>query len=265
MRSKKGITIMGVIVTFILLFLSMWIITTIWMKFFAKAEGVAAENLCRNFNALKYWSDEFAEDKSFGLFSTKKGRACQVIEKVIATDLYDQNTKGVKEEISYMAARCWWMWLEGLQENMFKKSLGGDERCFQCYTFRIKKGKDIEKRKGFKNKALTASVLAGWSFVAGLLQSHPQRLNNLLQIPKATREFPDPINAKGMSTFHHDEDEATYRGLGTRSSMKDRQRMAQVFLAKSTSPDTCLDKGLLNKAVSQVRAIRSWQRGYSPL
>jgi len=129
----------------------------------------------------------------------------------------------------------------------------------------VEKGKDIEKRKGFKNKALTASVLTGWSFVAGLLQSHSQRLNNLLQIPKATREFPDPLNAKGMSTFHHDEDEATYRGLGTRSSMKDRQRMAQVFLAKSTSPDTCLDKGLLNKAVSQVRAIRSWQRGYSPL
>lgn len=129
----------------------------------------------------------------------------------------------------------------------------------------VEKGKDIEKRKGFKNKALTASVLTRWSFVAGLLQSHPQRLNNLFQIPKATREFPDPLNAKGMSTFHHDEDEATYRGLGTRSSMKDRQRMAQVFLAKSTSPDMCLDKGLLNKAVSQVRAIRSWKSGYSPL
>ena len=129
----------------------------------------------------------------------------------------------------------------------------------------VEKGERIENRKGFRNKALTASVLTGWSFVAGLLQSHPQRQNNLLQIPKVTKECPDPLNAKGMSTFHHDQDEATYRGLGTRSSIKDRQRMAQVFLAKSTSPDNVLDKGLLNKAVSQVIAIRALQRGYAPL
>ena len=129
----------------------------------------------------------------------------------------------------------------------------------------VEKDKRIENRKGFRNKALTASVLAGWSFTAGLLQSHPQRQKNLLQIPKVTRECPDPLNAKGMSIFHHDQDEATYRGLGTRSSIKDRQRMAQVFLAKSTFPDMCLDKGLLNKAVSQVIAIRALQRGYAPL
>lgn len=129
----------------------------------------------------------------------------------------------------------------------------------------VEGGKKIENRKGFRNKALTASVLAGWSFTAGLLQSHPQRLNSLFQIPKATKECPDPLNAKGMSTFHHDQDEATYRGLGTRSSIKDRQRMAQVFLAKSTVPDMCLDKRLLNKAVSQVIAIRALQRGYASL
>ncbi len=129
----------------------------------------------------------------------------------------------------------------------------------------VEKGKDIEKRKGFRNKALTASVIAGWSFIAGLLQSHPQRLNNLLQIPKATKGCPDPLNAKGMSTFHHDKDEATYRGLGTRSALKDRQRMAQVFLAKSKSPDTCLDKEFLNKAVSQVIGIKVLQNGYSQL
>jgi len=129
----------------------------------------------------------------------------------------------------------------------------------------VDRDKKIENRKGFRNKALTASVLVGWSLIAGLLQSHPQRLSNLFLIPKATKECPDPLNAKGMSTFHHDQDEATYRGLGTRSSTKDRQRMAQVFLARSISPDSCLDKGLLNQAVSQVIAIRALQRGYAPL
>ncbi len=138
-------------------------------------------------------------------------------------------------------------------------------QLYQTQRDAVEKYKKIENRKGFRNKALTASVLAGWSFIAGLLQSHPQRLNNLFQIPKSTKECPDPLNAKGMSTFHHQQDESTYRGLGTRSSIKDRQRMAQVFLAKSTSLDMYLDKGLLDQAVSQVIAIKAWQRGYAPL
>jgi hypothetical protein len=127
----------------------------------------------------------------------------------------------------------------------------------------VEKEQGIEKRKSFKNKALTASVLAGWSYVAGLLQKHQERLNNLYCIPPRVKECPDPLNAKGMSIFHHAKDEATYRGLGTRSALKDRQRMAQVFLAKSLAPNVCLDKKLLNQAVSQVIAIQTLEGGYS--
>lgn len=136
-------------------------------------------------------------------------------------------------------------------------------RLHQAQRDAVENSKKIENRKGFRNKALIFSVLAGWSFVAGLLQPHPQRLQNLYKVPKTTKDFPDPLNAKGMSTFHHNEDPSTYRGLGTRSSPKDRQRMAQVFLAKSNSPDTCLDKDLLNRAVSQVIGIKVLQKGYS--
>ena len=34
----------------------------------------------------------------------------------------------------------------------------------------------ITNRKAFRNKALVESVLCGWSYVAGLLQSHPTRV-----------------------------------------------------------------------------------------
>ena len=127
----------------------------------------------------------------------------------------------------------------------------------------VENSNKIENRKGFRNKALIFSVLAGWSFTAGLLQSHAQRLENLYKIPKPTKECPDPLNSKGMSNFHHNQDPPTYRGLGTRSHIKDRQRMAQVFLAKSKSPDTSLDKNLLNKGVSQVIALKVLEGGYS--
>jgi hypothetical protein len=126
----------------------------------------------------------------------------------------------------------------------------------------VKSSDKIKNLKSFRNKALTASVLAGWSFVAGLLQSYPQRLENHLQIPKTTRSIPDPLNAQGMSTFRHDQDPPTYRGLGTRSDQKERQRMAQVFLAKSTLPAASLDEKLLDQAVHQVVGIQSMQKGY---
>ena len=121
----------------------------------------------------------------------------------------------------------------------------------------------LQNKKGFRNKALTESVISSWGFVAGLLQSDPKRLANHYTIPKTTKTIPDPLNSREMSNFSHDSDDATYRGLGTRSALKDRQRMAQLFLARSLSKDTLIDKKLMNKAVSQVVGLKTIQKGYS--
>ena len=120
----------------------------------------------------------------------------------------------------------------------------------------------IRNRKAYRNKAFVISVLCGWSYIAGLLQNHGARLLNHYKIPKTTSKIPDPLNAEEMSNFKHDSDLPTYRGLGTRQSAKDMQRLAQVFLAKSLS-DTCtLDKQFLQKAVSTVVGLTALRRGY---
>ena len=122
--------------------------------------------------------------------------------------------------------------------------------------------KKIRNRKAYRNKAFVISVLCGWSYIAGLLQNHGARLLNHYKIPKTTSKIPDPLNAEEMSNFKHDSDLPTYRGLGTRQSVKDMQRLAQVFLAKSLS-DTCtLDKQFLQKAVSTVVGLTTLRRGY---
>jgi hypothetical protein len=121
----------------------------------------------------------------------------------------------------------------------------------------------LKNLKGFRNKALTESVLSSWAFVAGLLQTDSKRLINHYSVPKTTKNILDPLNAREMSIFSHDSDEATYRGLGTRSALKDRQRMAQLFLARSLNKDTPIDKALMNKAVSQVVGIKSIEKGYT--
>lgn len=123
-------------------------------------------------------------------------------------------------------------------------------------------GKKMKNLKGFRNKAMTESVLSAWAFVAGLLQGDA-RLDHHLLVPKTAKGIPDPLNAREMSTFSHDSDDPTYRGLGTRSAVKDRQRMAQLFLARSRDRDLPIDRSLMNKAVSQVVAIKSLEKGYT--
>ncbi|MBD3337738.1 MAG: hypothetical protein GF353_01430 [Candidatus Lokiarchaeota archaeon] len=120
----------------------------------------------------------------------------------------------------------------------------------------------IDDRKAYRNKALVESVLCGWSYIAGVLQSHPDRLNNHYRIPQTNPRVPDPLNADAMSKFKHDSDPPTYRGLGTRSAIKDRQRIAQLFLAKSMNKDVIIDKTFMDEAVSQVVGLQALAKGY---
>lgn len=123
--------------------------------------------------------------------------------------------------------------------------------------------KKISNRKSFRNKAFVESVLCGWAYVAGLLQSHKTRLKYHYKIPTISSSIPDPLNGLEMSKFKHDNDPPTYRGLGTRSSLKDRQRIAQVFLAKSLHDNCMLDKKFLTKAVSTLEGLLSLKKGYA--
>jgi hypothetical protein len=123
--------------------------------------------------------------------------------------------------------------------------------------------KKIRNLKSYRNKALIVSVLCGWSYVAGLLQDNKGRLRNHYKIPKTTSKIPDPLNAEEMSHFKHDSDPPTYRGLGTRQTSKDIQRIAQLFLAKSLTDNCAFDKRFLLKAVSTVVGLTTLKRGYT--
>lgn len=124
----------------------------------------------------------------------------------------------------------------------------------------------LAAKAAYRNKALIESVLCGWSYIAGLLQSHPDRLKNHYEVPQVApkRNITDPLNAYEMSTYkHRDLDPPTYRGLGTRTDLKDRQRLAQLFLAKSLKPDVVLNRSLMDQAVSQVVALQALAKGYA--
>jgi hypothetical protein len=117
--------------------------------------------------------------------------------------------------------------------------------------------------KVFRMKAMVPSVLTAWSYVAGLLRPRPKRLQVHMTVPPPPKGAPDPLNAEEMAGFRYYQDIETYRGLGTRAIMKDRQRMAQVFLARSMDPAATLEKKLLNQAVNQFAALRFFSKGYT--
>jgi hypothetical protein len=126
----------------------------------------------------------------------------------------------------------------------------------------IKENSKITNRKAYRLKAMVESVLCGWSYISGLLQNHPERLENHYRVPKINSKVLDPLNAEEMSQYKHDSDSPTYRGLGTRSSAKDRQRMAHLFLAKSSQENVLIDKNFITRAINTLTGLIYGSKGY---
>ena len=118
---------------------------------------------------------------------------------------------------------------------------------------------NTRKNTPFRKKAYVESVLCGWSFVAGLLQPHRDLLSTHFAMPKPAKEPPDPLNAETMSEYRHDLDLPTYRGLGTRTTLKDRQRVAQLFVMRSIEGGS-LTFDLMDRAVSRVVGIQNMEK-----
>ncbi|MCK4817548.1 hypothetical protein KA005_17400, partial [bacterium] len=118
------------------------------------------------------------------------------------------------------------------------------------------------RRIGFRYKTFTPSIASAWAYVGGLLQRDPERLERHYSLPNMydmTKSL-DPLNAKQMSITRHEVvDEQTYRGLGTRQSPRDTQRLVELFLLLS-KPDFSgtITRELLQMAV--VQQVEKQQR-----
>ena len=90
----------------------------------------------------------------------------------------------------------------------------------------------IEKQKGqvkphYADKALNFSIMTAWAYVAGLLQKNDVRLQRHYSLRSAKGR--DPLGAEKMAAGRHKSDPENYRGLGTRSSPKERGRCVELF------------------------------------
>ncbi len=134
---------MAMLIGIAILIISGFLILGLWKIFFSKANDASAEALCYGFNAIRLWGKDKEQQATGVHFKEIAPRTCRNIEKEVPGEDYPQTKQGAMAEISDMTARCWWMWLEGAERNMFRQILpGGKEPCFNCYSFNIKKGID---------------------------------------------------------------------------------------------------------------------------
>ncbi|MBW2974312.1 hypothetical protein KY366_01210 [Candidatus Woesearchaeota archaeon] len=142
---------MKFLISICLLLFSTVVIIGIWNVGISRAEDPVSELLCRNFNAARTKTKVKVLD--FNVINTVP-RTCKTLEKEVPSEDYlekeDKSLQAAMLEMSDLAARCWWMWLEGIEDDMFGTRWFGDDKCFICYTFDIKKDVDPFQASLFK-------------------------------------------------------------------------------------------------------------------
>ncbi|MCO6452246.1 MAG: hypothetical protein J5I90_15800 [Caldilineales bacterium] len=120
-------------------------------------------------------------------------------------------------------------------------------------------GRTSDNSAEFARKAFSLSVVAGWSYAAGLFQSNTEYLDTLYSLPESVSPPDDPLNAKALSEARlKGVDPDTYRGLGTRSSSKELGRMLEVFIVLATKATRKqINKQLANAAIQSYEAKRA--------
>lgn len=139
MKNKRGFWPMQIIVGILAALLAGWAILWAVTGSAGKADEKVQVDLCRVSNEIRMG----VKESSSGWVSTP--RACATIDKYteekfqIPTKKYPQNKEGAEAEIRDMIKNCWYMWLEGSQENAFDGlNIIGSEGCHVCYIARVK-------------------------------------------------------------------------------------------------------------------------------
>lgn len=103
----------------------------------------------------------------------------------------------------------------------------------------------------FSEKPLSYATLSAWAFVAGVLYKNNVRLERHFELSTFTKS--DPLNAKVLAKGRHKTDPENYRGLGTRTDVKDRGRLSELFFIQAEKGDGII-KRLVDFAIEKYHA-----------
>ena len=111
-------------------------------------------------------------------------------------------------------------------------------------------------------KVVTYSIMTAWAYIAGVLQSNPDRLQRHYDLKNSATDR-DPLNAQVLAKARHKTDKENYRGVGTRSDSKERSRCVELFYLQAekgkgitaTLADAAIKRHFTKQAkIDQLRA-----------
>lgn len=105
--------------------------------------------------------------------------------------------------------------------------------------------------KEFADKAFNYAILASWSYVAGVLSNNPTRLSRHYNL--AINSKKDPLNAEALAKARHKSDPINYRGLGSRTDVKERGRLVELFYLQAEK-GTGISKPIIDLALTKYFA-----------
>lgn len=153
-QNKRGnIFPFEIIVAIVIILLSGYALVEAVSHTASKIDEKLPIKLCRTLNEIKFGLREKTSD----LLGSGES-ICYTIAKhkdektFVPKSEYKQDKEGAELEIREMIKNCWYMWLDGSQEDTFK-GYPFSEPCFACYTFKIK-----EKAKGVTYTSLKKSM-----------------------------------------------------------------------------------------------------------
>ena len=103
----------------------------------------------------------------------------------------------------------------------------------------------------YTDKASSYAVVSAWAFVSGTLQDNKVRLERHYALTDQGK--PDPLNAKALARAKHKTDPENYRGLGTRTDVKERGRLAELFFFQAEK-GSGITKELADAAIARYYA-----------
>ena len=140
-RNRKGLELKFLAEIFLIIVATGLILGVLTVTL-SRADEKASEQLCRGLNAIRFGTKVETPIGSYNIAP----QACKTIDKgdLPGKDYKNigDSKKGAEAEIRDLMARCWWMWLEGKQPNMFDQStwaILAKNKCFICYTFSLQK------------------------------------------------------------------------------------------------------------------------------
>ena len=135
--NKKGGIELSTLAEIILILIAAGLIIYVFNYAADRAEEKTSEKLCRGFNAIRVGTKIDKGPVTLNLAP----RACKTIDKKNLPgkgykDYPGGLTEGAKAELRDLIAKCWYMWLEGKQPNIFDtETTSLKNKCFVCYVF----------------------------------------------------------------------------------------------------------------------------------